>query len=518
MTGAAAAVRRNRGDSVATLAAALAAAGLTFARSGRAQMWPADMGLLFGIPQRILSGEVAYRDFDLYSTPLTFYTHALGLKLFGFSMLFERLYISAECALLVGLAYWFCRRALGLGAAKSAAIAAFQTIWAPQMMLGAMWYDGDVTLVVFVAGLCLYRAWNGRSERSALWCAACGALCAISFWYKQDIGAGALAAAGVLAWARAREDRRRLQDALALSAAAALATGAVLLYFFAHDALPRTFYWVATRALMNKWGPSSNGQSSFKLLSPFTTKVDRSSRVVVLLYAAAPLACWLRWRRVREPCELALAAATLLWFSSFYAGLFTHNGQAYSARVATLGPVLAVLGRPWEWGPLLRHRRAVVLAWLVVVVGMGALGLRYLRHMTRDASSLRLRSARLAGMWVPPSARALDGLAEYIERRVPPQDEILDLDSIIIYYLTSRRAPHPFADFSYGEVIRSEDEDRLLARLNAADVRWYFHLGDRRDCERDPLWSLSGLKAYLAKNFRFKEAGDGFTVWEARPR
>ena len=487
-----------------------------FWRTYHAAFFIHDLGHLFDAAYRITRGEVPYRDFELHVTPLTYYVLAAGLKVFGQFYFVSRVYTALQCGLLAGLTYLFCERALKLDWPRCALLSAFAIIWSPQIMLGSMWYDADSTFCVLLSGLLLFKAWSSEQEQ-IWWNGLGGAACAAAFWFKQDIGAGAVAGAALVAtawaWGGARAQRRNW---LAFVAGVAFVFSLVLLYFAAHGALGDMWYWIVERALTLKWSSHSShvGETRFMFFSPFTTPVDRSSKYVVLLYVLAPVGTWLRYRYKRSREELVLLGVSLTWLASFYAGLFTHHGQAYSGRMATFACVLGILGRPWpEGAPAWLRGRALQAAFMAGVVVIALRGLHYNGNYSPHSWPIhRLTTPRLSGVIVDGKATALDPLVAYIDKNVPPDEDFIVLEETIVYFATQRDHPHPFVDFSYG-VITPDDEDDAIRRIQSRNTRWYFHLGDAEDFRQDTLWGNRKLKLFIEENFQLRESRDGFTVW-----
>jgi hypothetical protein len=484
-------------------------------RTYHVALFLSDMGAFVDASYRISLGEVPYRDFYLFTTPLTFATLGACMKLFGQYYLVSRVYAALQCGALVAMTYLFCARALKFDRLASALLAVFSIVWSPQVMLGSMWYDGDSTFYAFAAGLLLYRAWSSK-DAAAWWSGLGGAACAASFWYKQDIGAGAMFGAALFAayWALTGGARER-RHALAFAAGNCAVFALMLSYFWAHGALGDLWHWTVARALLIKWGDDvGHGHTDNMLLSPFTTKVDRSSKFIVLIYVAAVVSAWIRHRSNKSREDLALAGIYLTWLASFYAGLFTHHGQAYTTKMTTFACVIGMLGRPWgERAPSWLRNRAFTAAFLVGVVLLTARGVHYDDLMSpRDFPIQRLKTPRLSGIIAGGRGLALDSLTAYIDKNVAAGDDFLILDGIAVYFAAQRGHPHPFADFSRGEVMPA-DEDAAIADLERHRTRWYFHLGGVDDFRQDAMWGCVRIKSYIERNFQLRETGDGFTAW-----
>ncbi len=498
---------------------------LAFWRTYHVQAWLVDLGLYFDCAYRISLGEVPYRDFFIVTAPMTYAVLGLLMKVFGPFYLVSRIYVAAQCALLVAVTYLFCERSLKLGKARSSALAVFQMIWAPQMMVGVIWYDNDATFLILLAGIFLLRAWS--LPNGARWSFLGGMSCGLAFWFKQDSGAGAvaggLAAVTLMAW----ENRSARRHWLTFAAGVAAVFSAAVLYFLAHGAIQDMIFWTVRRALQFKGvtgsertleQAGSGGGFLSMLLSPFTTNVDHSSKFVLLLYCLAPAGAWYRFRLTRDRREAALAAAALLWAISFYAGLCTHAGQGYTNKVATLAIILGILWRSWpQNAPALLRARWLAPAFGLFVAAIGLRGLRYQKNFIPAGPTVPLESPRIAGLRVPESLKPLDALIAYIERNVKPNEDFLIFDQIIVYFAAQRKNPHPVTD---PNATRADDEAVILESLKRRpNIRWYFYLGGPKDFAKELAFGhgrqlqLDKVSAYVKDNFRFLESRDGFTVW-----
>ncbi|MEK7388897.1 MAG: hypothetical protein AAB036_04300 [Elusimicrobiota bacterium] len=502
-----------RADWIATAAVSAVAAVAAAWRAGRVQPWHSDVGLIFDGAYRIATGEVPYKDFLLVTSPLTYYNLAACFKMFGYRY-HAAPYLAVGCALLIAMTYLFCARVLKLSRLQCVGLSCLQIIWAPQVMLGMVWYDCDAAVVAMAAGCLLVRGWSADEPRDKEYFLG-GVLCALGFWVKQDLGAGLLVGGclGTL-WTALGARSRRWRGP------AAFVSGSVLVFLAAgatfawHGAFGDMWHWVVERALMFKWGETPRqGETIRKLLSPFTTSIDRSSKLVVMMYLAAIVGAWRSYRLSGERRQLALAAVALMWLASLYASLVTHDGQAYAARASTFACTLGIIWSTWPAFDAASPRRRVLgAAFVFGVILVGVRGIYYWSNMTPDTPSVVLRTPRLAGMRVSHKVAALDKMVEYIATRVPPEDDILNLDCILVYFATGRRHPHPIPDFTPPEIL-PRDEDRVMSDLRRHRVRWYFRFGDARGRDLDPMLGLTGLKAYVRDEFRFKETIDGFTVW-----
>jgi len=143
-----------------------------------------DEGYFLDLASRIQHGQLPYRDFDTYYTPGMFYLNSAVLSLFGANVMPPRLLMAGvrvACAL---LAYLLARRLAGPAFAAVPAI----LIAVSGVLAGSHpgWPALLATLLMLGA---LVRAHDSRRRR---WLVLAGAIAAVAFAFKQNVGAFAL--------------------------------------------------------------------------------------------------------------------------------------------------------------------------------------------------------------------------------------------------------------------------------------------------------------------------------------
>ena len=143
-----------------------------------------DEGIVLQGAQRILDGQIPYRDFFSFYTPGSFYLVAALFKVFGNSFIVARLSLAvtgAACSVLTYLlARRVCSRAFALFAAGLATVAGV----AYRFLVLHNWYS---TLLACVA---LYSAVRLLESRKPAWAFAAGTFCSFTAMFEQSKGAG----------------------------------------------------------------------------------------------------------------------------------------------------------------------------------------------------------------------------------------------------------------------------------------------------------------------------------------
>ncbi len=153
--------------------------------------WPVpyDEGLLLTGAMRVAAGQVPHRDFYAIYGPVNFYVPAMLFKMFGQSLLVNRLLDFSIEALTVAVTYAiasvYCRRSIAIAAA----------------IVTIFWFDGwnsyscypvfPVTLLSIVSTTLLVPSFVCRITKKRLF--AVGALAGLSTLFRYDMGVGLLA-------------------------------------------------------------------------------------------------------------------------------------------------------------------------------------------------------------------------------------------------------------------------------------------------------------------------------------
>lgn len=167
-----------------------------------------DEGILLTGTMRTMAGQVLHRDFNYNYGPALFYLYAALFKLFGTSILVERIAAALSDAGLVVSVYLLARKLCGRVPALAASIACI--LWS--IGIGLSWNLLNSSFCIFM----LWTAWlilpqtDKRLERRRA--AFAGFLTAIIFLFRYDLGIGTAAASLVamviMRWLQERGESR----------------------------------------------------------------------------------------------------------------------------------------------------------------------------------------------------------------------------------------------------------------------------------------------------------------------
>src|SRR5229473_1009368 len=162
-----------------------------------------DEGIVLQGAQRILRGEVLYRDFFSYFTPGSYYFLALLFKIFGNSFLVARTALVFFGGIYSAIAYLLARRVCLRGSAL--VVAALVTLTTLPYRFEVL-HNWDSTLWACLAVYCAVRWLESPHWK---WAFATGTLASLTFLFEQSKGAGLVLGLGAGLVAITLLDRQR---------------------------------------------------------------------------------------------------------------------------------------------------------------------------------------------------------------------------------------------------------------------------------------------------------------------
>lgn len=442
-----------------------------------------EEGLPLHVAQRLLRGDLLYRNVVFFTGPLPFELLALLFRLFGESVAVAR----GAVVLLQGLAtaavFGIARRA-GAGAFAHAAAAVHAA--APILLFPIVSIYFPSTLAMLLGTLAVYAA--VRSPASVGWAVAAGVLAACVALCKQTVGVMLALPLlfGVVAYAPAG---RRLRTGAAMGLGGLLVAIATVGLFAARGTAADLFDSLVTMPLSMSesfktplpafWPPGDLGEDAwlnwpyylprlFVLIvgeNPSKAAVQQAGLVTQLLYATPFVALAATAARAafgRLPAAAALPAAALF---AATAGMFPRSDWGHLSMalpsawvqlvlVATAGragSVAAARARPWTAGLLVAGVGAASLAALLFYYALAAPQPWHARVPVRPVSE---------GYRTPAMTRVIDYL---LARTRPGEAVFVARQEPLLYFVTGARNPTRYEGMMQG--IRERQEAEILQAL-----------------------------------------------------
>jgi hypothetical protein len=440
-----------------------------------------DEGIVLQGAQRILRGEMLYRDFFSFFTPGSYYFLAVLSKIFGSSLLVGRSALIFFGGIYSAITYLLARRVCSRGSALFAAGLATVTTLPYRFEVLHNW---DSTLW---ACLALYSAVRWIESNLWKWAFATGSLAALTFLFEQSKGTGLVLGLGLglaaIALSSAQPNFWKGTQFLGLLAGLAWPFVFTLAYFTTHHCaglmLADWFWPLQHYSLANRvpYGYQNWSDGTRHLLFGSGSLTVRLITIVAIspcflvpllpLIAVGLLAYWIiqMWRK-RAPQPISsyyvLVCATL-------SGLLVSVviGRADIIHFMYLQPLFClVLGWMIDGrhipGCTFRRAKPIFVAYVAIAFLLFSIPLL----MRALGASHKIETRR--GVIAVPSQ---DRVVEYLQTHVAAGETILVYPYLpLYYYLTDTYAPGRYEYFQPG-MHTLEQADEMLSDLATKRVR-----------------------------------------------
>ncbi|HVA01031.1 MAG TPA: hypothetical protein VMV34_05160 [Terriglobia bacterium] len=429
-----------------------------------------DEGIYLAGAERVLSGQVPYRDFFVLTGPGSFWIHAAILKLLGSTLAHARLPMVVDLALLSGAVYWLTARLSGRRLALGVTFFFFALETRPLFRLyeNHRW-DSSAFAMLAVA----LMFWGTEQPRFFSFLAA-GFLAALAAWITPSILALVLVL-GIWLLLNKELGNQWLPYILGVGLCSLAAAG--VLFFqgalgpMRHDMLwASTHYSAANRVPYGYGAIAPGGLMAVYAGASLPQALTRTTGLIaVLLPPLLPLGAyfaWLvrRWRNVEFDRQEKLA--TLLVIASF--GLVLSTYPRWSAdQLLFVTPIFYVLAA-YLLDRFLKARvlRAVALAG---ILGLGAASLTYSVLHVRSEPALETRVGRVR------AAPADQAFIKFATRTIHPGDTLFVYPYLpIVYFLTGARNPTRYSFLQPG-MMDAQNDAEALEDLRAHPPQWVFY-------------------------------------------
>jgi 4-amino-4-deoxy-L-arabinose transferase-like glycosyltransferase len=302
-----------------------------------------DEGITLESAERILRGQLPYRDFFSFVTPGSYYLMALCFKLFGTSFLVARDVLLFFGGLFAAAAYWLARRSCSRQTALFAvALLTLGCLPARFFVL----HNWDSTMFALVAVCCAYKLLDGPSRVFSF---LVGCATALTFLAEQSKGAGVLLGLGIAAvalWFPRGRFRLSLGALWAGVGGFAIPLTLTFGYFSWHHAtkaMLEGWFWplrhysavnqlpygalLINDELRSLYSTNSGGVLAFVVY--FSAPVFLISTFAILVLASTGFAVALRWRRGPSTALDARVLGGCIYFGVFLSTVATHRPDFY---------------------------------------------------------------------------------------------------------------------------------------------------------------------------------------------
>jgi 4-amino-4-deoxy-L-arabinose transferase-like glycosyltransferase len=450
-----------------------------------------DEGILACGAERILRGQVPYRDFFSELGPVSFYLQALFFKLGSIDILSLRLTAWLLGGATAGLLYILARKILRpLWAVAAAAI--FPLICYPMVYRVShhWWADFFLLLTVLALSAGLARDPGQTGESRSIWCASAGALAATTLLTMQSKGFWAILMGVLFLWTEhwfSASSEQRFRRVLSFLAGTAVALGLMAGYFATQSALGAwidanlVFLFTNYRVYLDVPQASAIqnllhiGRLAFSQPSVHFTLYFIGD---IFFFFLAPVVALggsgARLFTARRHPQMDTPIVFLLLLQA--AGAFLSESHSPDTAHLIWGSPLLLILFAYQWERL--RARASRLKRPLRIAGMGVIALTLFAAGRKAIMVLKVDGAvesRRGVLYVRPDRAAqTQARIDAIERRVPTGGETFFYPYMAeIYFLTATRNPTRY-DVLLPDFHRPEQIEEALASLQRARPAYVF--------------------------------------------
>jgi 4-amino-4-deoxy-L-arabinose transferase-like glycosyltransferase len=439
-----------------------------------------DEGIVLAGAERILRGEVPYRDFFSFYTPGSFYLVAFLFRVFGDSLTVARTSLAVTGAVCSVITYVLARRVCSRGIALFAALLATITGAAYRFLVLHNWYS---TLLCCLA---VYTAVQLIDSRKPIWALATGSFAALTILFEQSKGSGlclGLFVGFLTLRVLGREPLFRKSQSLALAFGFLWPFILTFAYFGSQRTIgvmlqdwfwPLRHYTQANHVPYGWQNWSERTREAIFYTGPAWIRVLKVLAVspgfivpVLPLVAVGLFGYWVFQMRSENGDPRKTQYYVVI--SAVLSGLLMSvvMVRADIIHFMYLAPLwyiaLAwILGEPKVDSRVLSTARRYFVAYIAITFGL--MGFALLLAATGASNLIETRRGVI-------KTSAKDTVLEYVEAHVPVGDEVLVYPYLPLYnYLTATRSPSRYDYFQPG-MNTPEQAQEIITSLRSHDVR-----------------------------------------------
>ena len=489
-----------------------------------------DEGIVLQGAQRILSGQVPYRDFFSFYTPGSYYAVALLFRIFASSLAVARTAMALAGALLSVVSYLLARRVCSRTVALTlAALGTLTTL--PYRFL--VLHNWDSTLWACLALYCAVRVLEKPTWK---WTFAVGLFASLTVLFEQSKGAGLCLGLGMgflaISFLEGRRHWLSRVELFALAIGFAIPIAITFAYFASQHAAsimladwlwPLRHYSQANRV---PYGYQNWSDETRHLLFSTGSLLERLVKTVAVspclwipalpLMAVGWLGYWIvqaRRRRAHEGKSAYYVIVTTVYVGLVLSVVITRADIIHFMYLQPLNClVLAwLLDGSDIPGRLFRSVRPLLAAY--VVIALLAFGLGPLAGTAAARERLATRRGTV-------TTREKDTVVEYVQERVPEGATILVYPYLpLYYYLTGTFSPGRYDYFQPGMNTRQQADEmvRQLATGRVEAVLFEANFSEKvaHSWPGTPLTAIAEdpVADYIVRNYRACRALSSPAEW-----
>jgi hypothetical protein len=450
--------------------------------------------------QRMLHGELPYRDFFQFTPPGTDLVYFLLFKLFGPHIWVTNILVLVLGVALCGICFSIAIEIMELALALPATVLFLTLIYTRLLNATHHWFS-------VLAILCAVRVLLRSQSRARIFSAGCW-LGLAGIFSQSHAGAALLAFVIWLGWQHWRADAKWLVDAAILVLSFAITLAAAESYFIAVIGWKLLWYFQVTYVLhfmVGGPGTSFLGMPPWSGWRHFPTTVQYVT-VYLLLPIVYVITLWKCWKRSSDPSVREQKKSAMLVALTGSVLLFEVMFSLNWLRIYTIS-VPGIILLLWLVTSLKARRMALRIVWAAILfIAATEIVHAHLGYVVAD----------LPAGWAAMEPEAYQKL-HWIEQHTQPEEFFFDSAWPGVYLPLRLRNPVFAEGVGLDTETRPEFVKQAIVQLDAKQVRyilWSRQLNLQGNPE-PPTSSLGPLRVYLLEHYKkVKVFADQDEIWE----
>lgn len=436
-----------------------------------------DCGVLIDRSWRIFMGQVPGKDFYCPTTPVTYFIQALIFKIFSPEVLWMKIYLAFEMALLTFCTGLFTWKVMNLKFKYIAlAVLPLMVVWLPGIHLMIPWYDIDALSFSFVTLCLLGLSFSNFGNRESLFLFLAGVASGLSFLSKQNIGGGCVIAGIIYILFQPFSLKAKIKHTVLFSLGILTPVCLIVLYFIYNHALKDAIHWMFVRA-GQRYGEGNLINAMWKSnLEALTGPRNNFLKFLLPFYLWGVFVTW-EGRKNRMNLGNIFFGTALYCLVAMWIGILQEGGVRYSTQQIYLGILCGILASSilqFKDTQLFKKLlKAILISSFLLMLVWGA-SMRW--RQPYDANEIRwtVDHPKIKGIYFRQSdCEIVKGLIEF-EKTIPKNERIFIMpDPLFFYFATDRVSPVPITHFLVSGWELNDREQKLIPELlEKENVKW----------------------------------------------
>lgn len=493
-----------------------------------------DDGVLYYGAERILDGDIPYKDFWFVYTPGNLYALAILFKIFGPSILIARIFNTLICFLLVFVTYLLGKKMISNKIILILLIV-LTTLWAG---LFGQWANINLPLLFALLSSYFYLEYIERKED--LYLILTGFLAGLTFFFKYDIAVYLFLSITLTLIAY----KYNLNKSIASRKKIFLIFNlfAMFLIGFIIVLIPLLTYFIVNVPLDDLISQFITFPTKiYPVYRQFPFPLPKSITIIVIYYFAPLIlmitSIWILFKAKKnhftENCWAVIFLIILGSLFMNYARVSSFSFHMYPAMF----PALILFSLLFSRYFTLKHipklqefkksrpnvRTCINLLFILMTLAICFVCILNFYSVIQD-NTVNLDVERGYGISVPTYEKDIIDTMNYIQLNVPIEDKIyvgnihhdrLLSNSEIIYFLTERKSATKYSDIHPGVVTTQKVQNEIINELKKNNVEYIILYSGHENARKNESSGVKDLDIFIENNYSLVKIFGNYTIYKS---